>query len=255
MDKGVKKVRKSIERRKKMRGSITNDNEMRKIYPALPQEEEKHGYYPFFAEEMTPSERNGSMVTGIVLKGMLSVMLFLGTALLYQSDSQVLETPKEWTSSVLTNEFPFAQVNQWYRETFGNPMAFSPEQVESGNRSESLALPVSGSITESFHSNGKGIMITPGETTEVSALREGIVIFAGNDRETEKTVIVQHADGTTSSYGHLSDIDVHLYQFVTNNQPLGTFQPTADSQTVYFSIEKDNEFIDPVQVIQVDEQP
>ncbi|WP_085991786.1 M23 family metallopeptidase [Oceanobacillus senegalensis] len=255
MDKGVKRVRKSIERRKKLRGGVSKGNQIRKVYPSLPQEEEKHGYYPFFADDNGDNTGENSMVAGLVLKGMLSVMLFLGIALMEQSDSQVLETPKAWTSHALTEEFPFAQVNEWYRETFGSPLGFSPEYPQTNGLSESLVLPVSGSITESFHTNGKGIMITPGETTEVSALREGIVIFAGNDQETNKTVVVQHSNGTTSSYGHLSDIDVHLYQFVANNQPLGTFKPSVDNEMVYFAIEKDNKFIDPVQVIQVDEQP
>ncbi|KKE80524.1 M23 family metallopeptidase [Oceanobacillus caeni] len=255
MDRGVKKVRKAIEKRKKLRGSISKGSDMKKIYPAFPQDEEKHGFYPFFSEEVSPSEKKGTLVTGFILKGMLSVMLFLGVALLQNTDSEALDAPKQWTSGALTKEFPFAQVNEWYRDTFGNPLAFSPELPPQTQAAETMALPVSGNITESFHVNGKGIKIAPEETTEVSALRDGIVIFAGKDKETEKTVIVQHADGTTSSYGYLSDIDVHLYQFVVNNQPLGTFQPSSDNEMVYFSIEKDNKFIDPVQVIQVDEKP
>ncbi|WP_068674490.1 M23 family metallopeptidase [Oceanobacillus sp. Castelsardo] len=255
MDNGVKKVRKAIEKRKKLRGPISKGNEMKKIYPAFPQDEEKHGYYPFFSEDVSPSEKKGTLVTGFILKGMLSVMLFLGVALLHETDSEALDTPKQWTSSALTKEFPFAQVSEWYRDAFGSPLAFSPELPAQAQTAETMALPVNGNIAESFHVNGKGIKIAPEETTEVSALRDGIVIFAGKDKETKKTVVVQHADGTTSSYGHLSDIDVHLYQYVVSNQPLGTFQPSSDNEMVYFSIEKDNKFIDPVQVIQVDEKP
>lgn len=255
MDKGVKKVRKAIEKRKRMRGPILKGERIRNIYPSIPQDEEKHGYYPFFSDEVSTKQQEGSSVAGIILKGMLSVLLFLGVALLHEVDSQVLERPKDWTSTALTQEFPFAQVNEWYRETFGNPLAFSPNPVTSNQLVETLALPVNGSITESFHSNGKGIKITPEATTEVSAMQDGIVIFAGNDRETNKTVTIQHADGTTTSYGYLSDIDVHIYQYVVSNQPIGTFQPTSENEMVYFSIQKDNQFIDPVQVIQVDEQP
>lgn len=255
MDKGVKKVRKAIERRKRMRGPIGKGESVRNVYPSIPQDEEKHGYYPFFSDEVSSKQEEGNAATGIILKGMLSVLLFLSIALLHEVDSQVLESPKEWTSSALTREFPFAQVNEWYRETFGSPLAFSPEVASSNEFVETLALPVSGSITESFHSNGKGIKITPGMKTEVSAMQDGIVVFAGKDKETDKTVTIQHADGTTSSYGYLSDIDVHIYQYVGTNQSIGTFQPTTENEMVYFSIQKDDQFIDPVQVIQVDEQP
>lgn len=118
-----------------------------------------------------------------------------------------------------------------------------------------MALPVNGNITETFQTNGTGIMITPEETTNVTSIQEGVVIFAGNDRETNKTITIQHADGTVTNYGNLSSIDVHLYQFIAGNQQIGSFTPEADNETVFFSIEKNNDYVDPVQVIQVDELP
>src|SRR5690625_3342751 len=106
-------------------------------------------------------------------------------------------------------------------------------------------------VIESFTKNGTGIMISPDEKTVVSALNRGVVIFAGNDSDTRKTVIIQHADGSKTTYGFLSSIDVHVYQVVQSNETIGTFQPTDKNQMVYFSIEKDKQFIDPSQVIPV----
>lgn len=255
MAREVKQVRKSIERRKKMR-KIPGQTNMAKVKPAYLQEEEKHGYYPYFPTVEYPSyQKRRNLVTGFAVKGMLSILLFFGTALLYETDSQMLATPKALTTEALTAQFPFAKVNVWYRETFGAPLAMTPEPEEAANAADGLALPVSGNITETFQVNGKGIMITPEETTEVSVIREGVVIFAGKDRETGKTVVVQHQDGTTSTYGYLSSVDVHIYQYVYQNQAIGTFIPSEDSQKVYFSIEKDKEYIDPIQVIEVDDVP
>lgn len=252
MKRGVKKVRKSIEQRKKQRGYPYKAKDEKHIISSLPQDEEKHGYLPVFTD-VTGTSRKDSAVSGLFLKGTLSVMLFFGTALLWQTDTAMLETPKRWSNTALTEEFPFAKVNAWYQETFGSPLAFSPSTERSVESEHVLALPVSGNVTETFQVNGKGIMIQPGETADVGALREGIVIFAGNDRETNSTVIIQHPDGSNSTYGHLSSIDVHLYQYVSNNQRVGLFTPTEDNESVYFSIEKDNDYIDPVQVIQVDD--
>jgi stage IV sporulation protein FA len=253
MKKGVKSVRKSIEQRKKTRGLPYKEGSKKQIISNLPQDEEKHGYLPVFTD-VTGSSKKDRAVSGIFLKGTLSVMLFFGAALLWQTDTALLESPKRWSSIALTQEFPFASVNQWYQETFGSPLAFRPQTERVSESDDLLALPVSGNVTETFQANGKGIMIEPGETTEVAALREGIVIFAGNDRETNQTIIVQHPDGSNSTYGFLSSIDVHLYQYVSNNQRVGQFSPTDHSETVYFAIEKDNDYIDPVQVIQVDDQ-
>ncbi|MFD1850151.1 M23 family metallopeptidase [Oceanobacillus bengalensis] len=256
MDRGIRKVRKSIEQRKRMRG-VPKGNQTKRVYPSIPQDEEKHGFYPLVTDDHATSRRGENVVAGIAVKGMLSVMLFFGVAILHQNDSELLSKPKDWTSSALSEEFPFAKVNNWYRTTFGEPLAFTPQkdQTVTTSTENSVALPVSGSISESFQVNGKGIMISPGETAEVTAMQEGIVVFAGKDRNTNKTVVIQHADGTTTSYGHLSNIDVHLYQYVTNNQQVGEFTPTSENEMVYFSIEMDDKYIDPVQVIQVDETP
>lgn len=256
MDNGVKKVRQSIASRKKMRGLTPNDETEKQILPAFPQEEEKHGYLPVLPDGHFSGNKKSKLAPGIMLKGILAVLLFFSVALLGQTDSALLDKPRTLASSVLTKEFPFAKVNLWYQESFGSPLAFTAQPHQTAtNTSSQLALPVNGDVEETFQSNGQGMMIAPGKTTDVSVVRDGVVIFAGNDRKTDKTVMVQHADGTTSTYGHLGDIDVHLYQFVKNSDRIGKFTPAAENETVYFSVEKDHNYIDPVQVIKVDETP
>jgi stage IV sporulation protein FA len=181
--------------------------------------------------------------------------LFFGVAILYRVDLNVMDKPKQWTASALTEEFPFATVNQWYQEKFGYPLALTPKP---GNQeaSEANALPVNGTVSESFQSNGQGIMITTDEKAKVSSMKGGTVIFAGNDPETKKTVIIQHADRSKSIYGHLSSIQVHQYQFVGDNEVIGGFVPSRENaQNVYFAIQKNNKFLDPIQVMKVDERP
>jgi stage IV sporulation protein FA len=258
MDKDIRKIRKSIEQRKKERGINPVKGNNKQLLPPFPEIEEKHGYYPVFegSSKLRDTDRDshkGNAVTGIAVKGVLSVMLFLGTALIWQTDSDFLQKPQEWTSQALTNEFPFAKVNVWYKDTFGQPLSLTPNSIAQTDNNQEIALPVTGNITETFQTNGTGIMISPGETANVSAIREGVVIFAGNDKVTNKTVTVQHSDGSVSNYGNLSSIDVHLYQFISGNQLLGSFVPNTENETVYFSITKDNDYIDPVQVIPVDE--
>ncbi|GAB3050248.1 peptidoglycan DD-metalloendopeptidase family protein [Virgibacillus ainsalahensis] len=255
MNKGVKKVRHSIEKRKRTRGLSVKDGPKKQIWPEFPQEEEKHGYYASFSEHTLSGNNKGNFPSGFILKGILSVMLFFGVALLTQADTAILQKPREWTSNALTEEFPFAKVNLWYQETFGTPLAFTPNQGSTEVGGEQSVLPVSGSIKESFQTNGKGLMIAPGEKADVTALHDGVVIFAGNDRETDQTVVLQHPDGSVTTYGFLSDVNVHLYQFVTSSQTIGQFTPTMENDTVFFAIEKNSDYIDPVQVIQVDDTP
>lgn len=254
MSKDIRKIRKSIEQRKKSRTMTSTSGSTKQLFPTYLEPEERHGYYPVFSGENEPV-RKTNLVAGFAVKGILSVMLFFGTALIWQMDATFLQQPKEWTSKAMTNEFPFAKVNVWYKETFGRPLSLSPQPVSESDQTQSVALPVNGNITETFETNGTGILIAPGETASVSAIQDGVVVFAGNDRETKKTVTVQHADGSLSNYGNLSSIDVHLYQFISGNQHVGSFSPDEEHKMVYFSIEKDNDYIDPVQVMQVDEIP
>ncbi|WP_430785019.1 peptidoglycan DD-metalloendopeptidase family protein [Virgibacillus flavescens] len=251
----VNKVRKSINSRKKTRGVVNTDSNKNQFSQFQVQEEEKHGYFPLINEPISPGKLQSKMVSGFILKGILSGILFLGTAILLQTENKLLEEPQLVASSLLTNEFPFAKVNQWYQETLGTPLALTPEQNSDTNQDATLALPVSGNISESFQANGEGVLISPGEESSVSVLNSGVIIFAGNDQETDKTIMVQHANGSTSTYGFLSSINVHLYEFVDSNQVIGEFVPTEVSESVYFAIEKNDEYVDPVQVIEVDDLP
>ncbi|GAB4073303.1 stage IV sporulation protein SpoIVFA [Barrientosiimonas marina] len=254
MSKGVNKIRKSINQRKRMRDLTSGSASSKQITPSsMPQEEEKHGFPPVVTKQTFPGGKTSRRLSGMVIKGMLSVMLFFAAALLLQTDSDVLSGTKEWTETALTNEFPFARVNQWYQETFGEPMALSSQSANKGDSGQ--ALPVNGSVSESFQANGTGVMLAPEKETDVSALQSGVVTFAGNDRDTNKTVVVQHPDNSETVYGLLSSIDVHLYQFIDSGQSLGTFSPDDDSQNVYFAIEQGDAYVDPVQVIQVDDTP
>lgn len=257
MDKGVKKVRESIKQRKRKRNHFKGTN--KKNLPFTATEEEKHGFFDAPAYDISTSFKKSdekSHSFSLLLKAVGSILLFVAVALLMKSNAPVLEEAKDWTHHALQEEFPFAKVNEWYAENFGSPLAFTPQgSVNLGQEETVAALPVLGHVVETFAANGTGIMISPEEKSVVSAISRGVVIFAGNDRNTHKTVVVQHADGSKTTYGLLSSIDVHVYQTVNANQTIGTFQPSEQNEMVYFSIEKDRKFIDPSQVIPVDDTP
>src|SRR5699024_3612758 len=128
---------------------------------------------------------------------------------------------------------------------FGSPLGFSDKEILETTKADALAIPVNGDVMETFQTNGEGIKVAPTSRSSVTAWQDGVVIFAGNDRETKKTVVIQHADGSKSTYAFLTTIDVHLYESVTGNEAIGKYNPDKSSDNVYFSIEKDNEFIDP----------
>lgn len=253
MSRNIKKVRKAIEQRKKIRKTpVRSINEESFL---VSDAEEKHGFPPEVTGYVFKKREGKEVFTGFVIKGIIAGVLFFSVALLMDSDKALFAKPQDTINNLLQNEFPFAKVNHWYQDILGSPLAFSPQSSTIDNVEIQGVMPVNGNISESFQVNGKGVKITPGKEADVFAHQEGVVIFAGKYSETDKTITVQHADGTNSSYGHLNDVEVHMYQYVTANQRIGTFIPESGKEAMYFSLEKNNDYLDPLQVIEVDDVP
>lgn len=258
MDRGIEKVRQSIKRRKNQKRF--NKNVEKEMMPLVVTDEEKHGFeqpvYHLHSPSYEKRKKQSFSRYHQFVKALLAIGLFIFCSFLFKANEPRLEKVETFMYAALEDEFPFARVNEWYISTFGSPLSFTPQgSIRLGDDSKEVFTPVMGHVVETFATNGTGIMISPQAKTNVAAVNRGVVIFAGNHNETGKTVIIQHADGSETTYGLLSSIDVHLYQIVEANQPIGTFQPTEQNEVVYFAIEKNNEYIDPSQVIPVGDIP
>lgn len=253
----IKRIRQSIAKRSQSRQFSVKNVSIDRDQPYIfPQEEEKHGYYPTYEVSSTEKTDEGKLQHSIFLKITLSVILFVVFAILSKTNVDFLVEPKQWAKGLIEEDFPFATVHQWYQESFGDPFIFTAQEREraretAGNEEE--VLPVFGKVTESFQVNGSGIMISPERPAPVHVLESGFVVFAGKDRTLGQKVVVQHPDRSKTTYGLLSSTEVHLYQLIEKNQRIGTFDPKEDHEAVYFSIQKNNQYVDPIQVIKVDD--
>lgn len=258
MKRGLKKVRARIKQRKKLYPPKDMQYKSRpKQAPTLFMEEEKHGIYlphddvsdsqPMKTEHPKQSYR-------VLNQAFMSILLFIVCAIILNTSFIPSQKTRDMTHSILTEEFPFAKVHQWYEETLGTPLALTP-QLPSQDASTELVdtFPIEGEVMETFSANGTGVMISSNQETSVKAWEEGVVIFSGNDANTERTVIIQHPDGSKTTYGLLSDVDVHLYKTVRKNDVIGSFDPSNQHEMAFFAIEKNGEYIDPAQVIPVDD--
>jgi stage IV sporulation protein FA len=262
-NKNINEIRKSITKRKQNKRQVLNNSKASSYQsPQELQEEEKHGYFPFSTNQNGSSkgEDQSFFVPAIVFKFLLAGILFFSTALLLRVEADVFEKPKNFVLTAMTKEFNFAKVQGWYRENLGSPFAFlNNDQTVERVSKNGLVLPVNGIISESFQETGEGVMIEVAsqEDMSVTSMEAGTIIFAGKEKGTGKTVIIQHEDGSNSIYGNLHDIEVFQYQFVSKNQVIGTLETESGDTTasLYFAIkEEQNSYIDPVKVIQVDDQ-
>src|SRR5690625_483175 len=255
MNHGLDKVRNAIKERKKRKINESNRKKEHTTIPNVLSDEEKYGFYSLPAYEIEAETKKSPRTFRLyptAFKLLLSCLLFIGSAIMLNGNvSDKLAPLKKVVYDMHEVEFPFAKVYDWYVMTFGAPFAFEEPMNEAV--STGTTLPIGGHVVETFAMNGKGILISPEQREHVVAVNRGIVIFRGNDRHTNKTVVIQHPDGTNSTYGHLSTIDVHLYENIDAQSPIGTFNLTEENELFYFAIEKGQEYINPAKVIPVDD--
>lgn len=95
-----------------------------------------------------------------------------------------------------------------------------------------------------FH-EGQDIDATYGTPVQVAA--SGRVIIAGWQRGYGKVVYVDHGNGVSTRYGHLSEIDVAIGQTVTQGQTIGLVGSTGRSTGphLHYEVRINNQPVDP----------
>jgi murein DD-endopeptidase MepM/ murein hydrolase activator NlpD len=113
--------------------------------------------------------------------------------------------------------------------------------------------PVSGETIAGFGSAGSGqtndgINIAAPAGTPVHAADSGTVIYTGNELAAfGNLVLIRHAGGWVTAYGHLAKIDVAKGATVVQGQPIGTVGQTGSAPTpqLHFEIRQGAKPIDP----------
>ena len=252
MGKNLHAVRKGIAERKRRKGEQIQKGMADTVRSFTVDEEESHGFPPSPKYEPPSSQDNSKFASRFMFRLIVSASLFFGTAIYLQSDHAIIEKTKGTVLTALTEEFPFATVNSWYQERFGDPVAINPG-ADGDVPVEGQAMPVNGTVVQPFEESNEGILIESDQQSDVVAVDEGIVIFAGNDKETGKTIDLQHADKSKSIYGHLHAIEVNQYQRIEVNEKIGEFVPNEENaQSVYFALQQGNRYLNPIQETPVD---
>ena len=101
-----------------------------------------------------------------------------------------------------------------------------------------------GGYSSEFHA-GQDIATNYGTT--VVATANGVVTFAGCQSGYGQVVVVDHGDGLTTRYGHLSHIDVEMGQSITRGDMVGKVGSTGRSTGphVHYEIRINDEPVDP----------
>jgi stage IV sporulation protein FA len=249
-------VRKRISERKRSRdkqaSKLSNQNQL-----FVADEEEKHGFDRLPTYEIGPNEGSHPLFRKevFIFKILASACLFLVIAILFRNQASTLDPAREFVKQSFDKDFQFAAVSSWYEDTFGKQLALFPvsdKQESTHSEGPQYALPASGKILEDFDVSGQRVIIETEKDAMVEAMSEGMIRFVGEQEGFGKTVIIQHADKSESWYGNLSNISVKLYEYIEKGKKVGTVtnSTSGDKGAFYFAIKKDENFVDPIQVIQ-----
>lgn len=114
--------------------------------------------------------------------------------------------------------------------------------------------PVNGQTVQGFGADGSGqtndgINIAAAAGTAVQAADAGTVIYTGNELAAfGNLVLIRHAGGWVTAYGHLGSIGVQRGTTVTQGQSIGTVGQTgsASAPQLHFEIRQGSKPVDPV---------
>lgn len=247
------KIRKSIQ--SNMQKKITQNKETSLHTSILPSIEESHGYADIEVGPTPPQKNNQPEHSdkpvvhfSFLQKLMVSMGIFIVMMITNIMINQYSPT-SQFTNQMLTEDFPFATVYDWYEEnihSLANPF------LDDTHLDVQQHLP-DNTVVETFQMNGTGMLFKPDESTDLYAISDGIVIFSGMRSDTNRTIIVQHADRTKAIYGNLSFIDVPLYKRVKKHEKIGSFANDMEDDSLFLAIEKAGIYIDPLSyIVEVD---
>jgi len=105
-----------------------------------------------------------------------------------------------------------------------------------------------GGYSSEFHA-GQDIATLTG--TPVAASANGTVIFAGCQNGYGQIVIIDHGDGLTTRYGHLSKIEATVGQSISRGDVLGRVGSTGRSTGphLHYEVRINDKPVDPMQYL------
>ncbi len=111
-----------------------------------------------------------------------------------------------------------------------------------------LRWPAKGRVIRGFGNGSSGIDIAVPMGTPVKAAENGVVVYAGSGlKDLGNTVLIQHADGTTTVYGNASELSVKKGDKVARGQQIARAGTTgnASAPQVHFEVRKKSNPVDP----------
>jgi stage IV sporulation protein FA len=189
-----------------------------------------------------------------ILKMIIAFFFVSGVYLVHNVNLPYGSEARSFVQEVFTREFNFQGMASNLERVFGSELAILPpaNQETKGqpvwkdvNKEGVYTSPVQGELLVPFIFDGQGIQVAAAKGEPIQAIADGWVVFVGQQDQGGQTVLIQHQDQMISQYKSVGNIQIKLHDWVKSGQAIGT----VEGDTLYFSLKKDEQYIDPTSVI------
>lgn len=155
--------------------------------------------------------KKNNVGTIFVIKLLISIVITLIILILIKASS---DFKNNFYKQVFSNNISFTKLKNVYNKYLGNFDIFDKVVNEEMVFNEKLTY-------ESSENYLDGVKLNVGSNYLVPINESGIVVFIGPKENYGNTVIIQRIDGIDEWYGNIENINVKLYDYVSNGELLG----------------------------------
>ncbi|MGG1664204.1 peptidoglycan DD-metalloendopeptidase family protein [Brevibacillus sp. NRS-1366] len=188
----------------------------------------------------------------------LASLLLVGMAYLMFQTTMIPATWKNQAREVMTRDFNFSGVADWYEARFGAlptllPSLTGPNAVPATGTNKNIAvwkLPATWQVVKAFEPNSPKVVLDTGIADSVTIGEMGWVTFVGEKEGYGTTVIVRLTQGREVWLGNLDGVMVAKDDVLQPGQEVGMARAVNNtSRHLYFGVKTDEKFVNPLDVI------
>lgn len=184
-------------------------------------------------------------------------VLLVGMAYLLFQTSLIPATWKDSAREVMTRDFNFSGVADWYEARFGSlptllPSLTAPKAVPAVTESEASVwkLPATWKVVKAFDPQSAKVVLTTGNQEQIKIGETGWVAFVGEKPGFGTTVVVRLTKGREVWFGNLDSIKVTKDEVLQAGQVVGTARAVDGiSRHLYLGLKSQEQFVNPLDVI------
>jgi len=187
-------------------------------------------------------------------------ILLVGVAyIMFQTSVGVPAAWREEVKLVLTRDFNFEGVAQWYEQKLGTSPTVLPvlttkkgQIAPASTTVQQWTLPSYWKVARPFDDKHTRVVLESAETGDVTNSELGWVTSIGEKEGFGQTVVIRYAGGREAWYGNLGEVRVAVNDFVKPGELIGVGKSNQSNQSnrqVIIAIKEQDKFIDPMDVI------